>query len=277
MKMMHIDLTKGWDFDHYDVRQLPPLPAEEEAKWYATFYHQGRTEVPEAVRALFAPGKGPTMDSACALIPGENIDALMAPGHVDGDLGWCVLEGGIGYGSSCTVLEPVPFEMFAWYKRLKVVDDLSYKIWYPGSHVSEYGGISVEDVGLGVERIDTASPNDVHNLGLSQDPAAVDGDFVALIGGNGWVSLLDDPDSRGPRALSLFHYVRRLAGGGSEFRTHFYLGAFCEDGRLVQKETYERADLEELTRRMLSHCIYERSNLPAFLPALYEKMKDLPL
>ncbi len=277
MRTISVDLNAGFDFDHYDVKKLPPLSEDEAAKWYASFYWQGRREVSETDRALFAPGKGPTMDPAKALIPGKNMDALLAPGDIDGDLGWCVLPQGIGYGSSCTVLENIPFEMFAWYKKLKVVDDLSYKIWYPGSHVSELGGISIEDVGLGVERIDTISPNDVHNLGLSQAPAEVDGDFVALIGGNGSVSLLDDPTARLARALSLFHYVRRLPGGGSVFRTHFYLGAFCENGQLVQQEIYDPDDLAEMTRRMLAHCIYERNNLAAFLPVLYERMKDVPL
>lgn len=273
--ILHIDLSRGRDFDHYDTDSLPALFDEDQNKWYAKFYYQGRIEVTEAEQRLFMPGH--MMDVKYAVIPGKNMDLLLEPGHVKGDLGYCLLENGVGYGSTCTILETVPFEYFAWYKKLKVVDDLAYKIWYPGSHVSEKGGISVEDIGLGVERIDTESPNNVQNLGFSQTPAEVDKDFLALLGGNGWVSLLDNPENRPPRALSLFHYVRRLANGGSEFRTHFYLGAFCENGKLVKKENYEPTALLELTRRMLSHCIYERNNLAAFLPELYERMKDAVL
>ncbi len=268
-------LDAGFDFDKYDRSKLPELPAEEREKWYAKFYYQGRSEVPEAERRLFA--RGNTMDPARALIPGKNIDLLLEPGHIEGDLGYCMLETGVGYGSSCTALETVPFEMFDWYKKLKVVDDLAYKIWYPGSHVSELGGISIEDVGLGMERIDPDSPCNLQNLGLSRSPEQADPDFAALIGGNGWASPVEGRSGASPRALSLFHYVRRLPGGGCEFRTHFYVGAFCKNGALVQMESYEPETVLEIARRMLSHCIYERSNLPSFLPEMYEKMKEMPL
>ncbi|MGM9608526.1 MAG: DAPG hydrolase family protein [Oscillospiraceae bacterium] len=275
MEKRSLDLEAGFDFDEYDVAKLPELPEEEKKKWYAKFYYRGRSEVPEEERRLFA--RGNTMDPEQALIPGKNMNSILEPGYREGDLGYCLLEDGVGYGSSRTVLETVPFEMFNWYKKLKVVDDLAYKVWYPGSHLSELGGISIEDVGFGLERIDPDSPCNPQNLGLRCSPEQADPEFAALIGGNAWMSPVENAAGVPPRALSLFHYVRNLPGGGCEFRTHFYVGAFCKNGALVKMESYEPETALEIARRMLSHCIYERNNLPAFLPEMYEKMKEMPL
>lgn len=266
----------GMDFDNYDVSLLPELSEDAKEKWYAKFYYQGRAEVSAEECALFA--KGRLMDSAKALIPGINMDALMEPGHITGDLGYCLLDNGVGYGSACTALDEVTFEMFDWYRKLKEKDDLAYKIWYPGSHISEWSGIgvnSIEDVGYGLECITGESPCTPENLGLSCQPAEKDPDFIALLAGNGWVSRVNNPDNLPIRGMCLFHYVRRLPSGGTEFRTHFYIDAFCKNGHLIKIGGHEPEFTLEMARRMLSHCIYERNNLRYFLPEMYHKMEKI--
>lgn len=270
-----LDLERhvGFDFAHYDRARLPKLPPEEEAKWYSKFYYKGRLELP--LEAIQTVRPGVQMDPARALLPGA-VDALTEPGLVEGDEGYCLLPNGVGYAATRTELPNVTIEMNNWYKKLRLVDKLSYMIWYPGSHVSELGGVCLEDIGFGVERNDVESPANIKNLGFRRHPAEADPQFLALIGGNGWWHNLDHPEIR-PRAMSLFHYIRRLPQGGIEFRTHIYMGMFAIGGAGVIQQQIQPEICLEATRRMAEHCIYERANLGAFLPELYEKMKDADL
>lgn len=270
-----IDLERhvGFDFSHYDPARLPKLPPEEEEKWYAKYYYQGRPQLPEEKLRCVQPGV--LMDPACAMLPGH-VDAMMEPGLVEGDEGYCLLPNGAGYASTHTVLPDVTVEMNGWYKRLRLVDKLSYMIWYPGSHYSELNGTCMEDIGFGLESFDVKSPVNVKNLGFSCPPGKKDPQFVGLIGGNGWWRNLDHPELR-PRAMALFHYIRRRPEGGLDLRTHVYMGMFALDGEGVLQQHIKPEICLEATRRMAEHCIYERTHLNDFLPELYEKMKDMDL
>lgn len=263
-----LTLDMGFDFDRYDPGKLPRLSEEDEKKWYSKFYYAGCHEpAPETAR-LYAPGN--TMDPARALLP-EEISRLLEPGQLEGDLGYCLLPNGAGYGSARTCLD-FPFSLFQWYKGQKRKDALSYQIWYPGSHLSEFDHTPIEDVGFGMEAIRPHSPVNPAQLGLPEDPSQADPDFLALMGGNGLVCSTDPERPTTPRAMCLFHYVRRLPSGGCEFRTHFYIGMHIEGGKGVLKQ-HIRPDLcLEIARRLLSHCIHERENLNYFLPELYQKL-----
>ena len=270
-----IDLQKsyGFGFDaDYDLRRLPPLDECDREKWYAKFYYEGRGELPEETKKHFAPGN--PMDAACALLPGD-CDRLTQRRDDAGDLGYCLLPDGVGYGSTHTLMRGVTPEMFDWYKRLRLTDRLSYQIWYPGAHYSELGGVTVEDVGFGRSRLHFLSPNSPENLGFTRHPTETDGEFCFLIGGNTVSENLEHPEVR-PYVSSLFHYVRLLPEG-LDFRTHFYIGALCADGKLVRVQRLAPEVCLEMARRMVSHCCYERSRVETFLPELYERMKDVPL
>lgn len=141
---LDLETMKGFDYDNYDPARLPKLPPEEERLWYSKFYYRGRGEVAPELRAAVAPGH--TMDPAKALLPGD-LDSLTEPGHIEGALGYCLLPNGAGYGSVFCALPEVTLDMYKWYKQLRMVDKLSYKIWYPGSHISEINGVTVEDDG----------------------------------------------------------------------------------------------------------------------------------
>lgn len=270
---LNIQTMKGFDYDNYDPTRLPKLPPEEEALWYSKFYYRGRGPVAPELESAVSPGN--TMDPARALLPGH-LDALMEPGHVQGDLGYCLLPNGAGYGSICCALPDVTFDMYKWYKRLRMVDKLSYKIWYPGSHISELNGVTIEDVGFGVETFHTQPGTDWRSLGFSCDPRERDPQFLGLIGGNSWIQNDEHPNVR-DRALLLFHYIRALPGGGIEFRTHLYTGLHAINGKPEIVQALDPAVCLEATRRMAAHCVYERANVNNFLPELYAQMKDEPL
>lgn len=270
-----IDLERhvGFDFSHYDPARLPKLPPEEEGKWYAKYYYQGRPRLSEETLRCVQPGV--QMDPARALLPG-NADALMEPGLVEGDEGYCLLPNGAGYASTHTVLPDVTPEMNGWYKRLRLVDKLAYVIWYPGSHYSEVNGTCMEDIGFGLESFDVVCPVNAKNMGFHCHPADQDPQFLGLIGGNGWWHNLDHPEIR-PRAMALFHYIRKRPEGGLDLRTHLYMGMFALNGEGVLQQHIRPDICLEATRRMAEHCVYERNHLNNFLPALYEAMKDMDL
>ena len=290
LPLKRISLEPVFDFDDYDPTKLPPLSAEDQKKWYAKYYLRGRVNIPEEVKRLCKVGC--TMCSDKALVPGKNIDNIMEPEVIRDAQGYCELDNGVGYGFVRTELPTISFELFSWYKKVRLKDDLLYKIWYPGAHISENGGKIIEDVGLGPEQIEFAGESNItegggtvdtksflkmiqNAIGLSRSPLKVDPSFIMMIGGNGYMYALDDIiEKKNPRALTLFHYVCKLPNGGCEFRTFFYVGAFCIDGELVRTERYEPGVALEISRRMLSHCIYERNNLPTFLPELYAEWQE---
>ncbi len=273
-----IDLNKhiGFDFDHYDAARLPKLSAEDDEKWYSKFYYKGRTELPDSMTHCIQ--RGVYMDPKDAILPGDGgIDKLMDPGQIPGDNGYCMLPNGCSYAAVRSELPGVTLEMNNWYKKLRMVDKLSYMIWYPGSHYSELNGICHEDIGFGLERNDVESPANIKNLGFSCHPATKDPQFLALVGGNGWWVNLEYPEIR-TRAMTLFHYIRRLPDdSGIEFRSHIYVGMFAENGQAVKKQNIQPDICLEAARKMADHAVYERENVTSFLPELFEKMQDVDL
>jgi len=272
-----IDINKNYriDFDNYDPSMVPKLSEENEQKWHKHLYYQGCHEVPEDQKALYA--KGNTMDPAKALMP-EVMDRLAQPGHFEGDLGYCLLPNGIGYGS-CYCKTGITFEMADWYRLFKAGDQLGYQCWFPGSHmdeVTEEGYGPREDVGFGVEVICAQKVLNYKDLGFTRDPKEVDPLFAGIIAINSYIKNEQYPEIE-PRAFVLYHYIRKHPDGECEYITHIYEGGHFEDGKLVVKQNIEPEVCLEVTRRMLSHCIHERNNIRHFVPQLYEKYKDMDL
>lgn len=270
-----IDLSKtyGFGFDDYDPARLPALPEEEQKKWYSKYYYAGRPELTEEQKKVFA--KGDTMDPKNALLPGS-YDLLTKEEEIENDLGYCLLENGVGYGSAHAVMEGINIEMFEWYKNLRMVDKLSYMIWYPGSHFSEIGGATVEDVGFGTSDFLNMSRLDPDMLGFTVHPAEADPRFVCIMGGNAVIKNREYAEIR-PLAISLFHYVRALDDGSLDFRTHFFMGGWIIDGALVRIQKLDPDVCLEVTRQMCSHCNYERRNVQTFLPELYARKEEFDL
>lgn len=270
-----IDPSKnyGFGFDSYDTARLPELTEENRKKWYSKFYYSGRPELTDAQKSLFA--KGNTMDPKNALLPGS-YDLLAQKESFENDLGYCLLENGVGYGSTHTAMTGVSMEMFEWYKKLRMVDQLSYMIWYPGSHYSELKGITVEDIGFGFSDFFMISLLTPDMLGFTANPAEMDPRFACIMGANTVIKNRVHPEIR-PLASALFHYVRTLEDGSLDFRTHFFMGGMIIDGQLVR---IQKIDLEvclEITRQMCSHCCYERGNVKNFLPELYARKDEFDL
>lgn len=270
-----IDLSRtyGFGFDDYDTARLPELSEDDKQKWYAKYYYAGRPVLSENQKKLFA--KGNMMDPKNALLPGS-YDLLAQEEEIENDLGYCLLENGVGYGSTHTAMTGVNMEMFEWYKKLRMVDRLSYMIWYPGSHFSELKGITIEDIGFGNSDFFLVSPLDPQMLGFTVHPAEADPRYMCIMGGNTVIKNRDYPEIR-PLASALFHYVRVLEDGSLDFRTHFFMGGMIIDGELVRVQKLDPEVCLEITRQMCSHCCYERGNVENFLPELYARREEFDI
>ena len=263
------------DYDNYDPADLPALSPEEDKLWYSKFYYKGREELAPELAAKVAPGN--SMNPENAIIPGKNIDLLTGPGHIESDFGYCLLPGGGGYGAGYCELPEITMEMYKWYRDFRMASSnrLSYAIWYPGSHYSEFDGKTLEDVGLGLEHFEMAELLNSEKLGFTQKPAQVDPMYAGMIANSSWIKNHDYPELT-PRAITLVHYIKNMKCGGIEFITHIYMGMHCINKKMVPVQNIDPKLLLELTRKMIHHCVYERANLNSFLPELYEKMKDEP-
>jgi len=270
-----IDLSRtyGFGFDDYDTARLPKLPEEDRKKWYSKFYYQGRPVLSERQKRVFA--KGNTMDPKDALLPGS-FDLLAKQPEIENDLGYCLLDNGVGYGSAHAVMHGVTMEKFEWYKKLRMVDQLSYQIWYPGSHYSELNGIAIEDIGFGNCNFHMLSLLDPEMLGFTVRPSEMDPRFACIMGANSVIKNRDYPQIR-PIASALFHYVRTMDDGSLDFRTHFFMGGMIVDGELVRIQKIDPDVCLEITRQMLSHCCHERVNVENVLPELYERRAEFDI
>ena len=270
-----IDLSKsyGFDFDHYDIAKLPELTEEEKNKWYSKFYYQGRPDLPEELKKVFA--KDNPMDPKNALLPGS-FDLLAQQDEITEDIGYSLLENGVGYGSVHATMDGINLEMFGWYRTLRMVDQLSYKIWYPGAHYSELRGTTIENIGFGNSDFLTVSRLDPEMLGFTVRPSEADPRFTFIMGGNAVMKNRDYPEIK-PISSALFHYVRTLEDGSLDFRTHFFIGGMIADGKLIRLQHIDPEVCLEIARRMCSHCIYERKNVQNVLPEIYERRAEFDL
>jgi len=256
------------DYDNYDVNKLPPLSEEENKLWYSKYYYKGREELPEEIRKTFAVGNLLDVKEVLLL---EKYELLTRSDYNEADFGYCLMENGCAYGATRSKLPNISYEMLEWFKSKCFTERIFYAMWYPGSHISEFDGNTIEDLGFGIEELERLGGLTWQDLGFNQNPADIDPSFLAIRGGNTYAHMQAHPEIT-PRAITLFHYVRKLDNGGIEFITHFYIGMHIINGKIVKKQSIEPQTALEIARRMVSHCAYERENLNSFLPELYERL-----
>jgi len=114
------------------------------------------------------------------------------------------------------LISNISYEMLEWFKSKCFTERIFYAMWYPGSHISEYDGNTIEDLGFGIEELERLGALTWQDLGFAQNPADIDPSFLAIRGGNTYAHMQDHPEVT-PRAITLFHYVRKLDNGGIEF------------------------------------------------------------
>lgn len=258
-------------------------------KPYAQFWHPRMAPLPSHVAAalLHGPVASPLLPSLRA------VTRLLEPGYQDLEDGYGTAEDGSVHVAVRTELPGVTPAMIDWWFGWHSAEPMRYKLWHPRAHVhaqwegddppgkagrARYvGRTSFVDEYLGSKLSHVAicfvSPEE-----LGFDAAALADDAqVTMVCAR--IRLVELPADAG----YLVHHVRRVAGGGSEMRSRFWLGgAHAQvhigpliDGVVTQVARRAMAPTLDTARDLLVHCSQEMSHLATFLPALYAQLRDM--
>ncbi|MGL5434664.1 MAG: DAPG hydrolase family protein [Lachnospiraceae bacterium] len=246
---------------------------------YVKYFNQELAEVPAEKLAVAA---GPAADPSQAL-PLEDKNKFLAGADTGIQIGFCVMDNGLGYLANATFMPGVTVEMVDWWFGWHSVgSDLRYKLWDHDDHYHaradkpEYvtdptvpnhqktWGVRhfiKEDIGMGPEEIYLCFKNPKD---FGYDPALIGtekcGSMVCAIG-----------EGKSPAFMTHKFYV---VDGGIMFESRFWMGVGYIDGQLV-KVLPEGVKVPEMgPRALFAHNIKEFANLAAILPAIYEEEKD---
>jgi len=270
----------------------PRLTAEEETRPYAHFYYQEMAPVSEDVLRDIESGPIDPRDA----LPIADVNHLLNPGYLARETGYCFLPDGSGYTAVLTRMPGVTGKMLEWWFCWHPLEDLRYKIWYPGAHT----GISVrdpkraadttlpfgarlwdnphypvEDIGIGSDRlsIDFMDPRD-----FGFDISRFEAGRVAAV-----ICSRVGSVRRGVEHTRMCHFVRETEEG-VEMRSRFWIGAAIGLNLLPKDSPFNRllntsfvrriAIPGDAPRQMAHHCAQEYSNLARILPELYREYGD---
>jgi len=269
--------------------KLMELTDEEKTKPYAKYYYKKLAPIPEDV--IKAIRSGPMKTELALLF--ENKNDLLNPGYHAVETGYCTMPDNSYYVAVLTKMPNVTGEMLDWWFTWQALEDLRYKIWFPGSHL----GISVkdreqltntklsyrerywnnpqypvEDVGIGK---DTLSINFIPPKDFGFDisrfkEANVAGIVCAVVGS----------ETKKTQHTHMCHFVRNIEGG-VEMRSRFWIGhnlkvKFASEGsiinRILNTQMMRRLVIPKGTGySMALHCAQEYNNLAEILPDLYKE------
>ncbi len=269
------------------ARHQAGLTAAEKEKPYAEYFHRPLARIADDVMQALQSGP---MDSAHALSI-ERKNDLLEPGYHGRETGYCHMPDNSCYVAVLTRMPGVSAEMLNWWFWWHALEDLRYKIWYPGSHVANHvkdparlrnqslplperfyhnPHYPVEDVGIGMDTlcIDFMPPEE---FGFDVSRFAQAGIVTALCTRVGSVA-------KHALHTDMCHVVRATEGG-VEMRSRFWIGRslrftpFSERSpvqRLINTKFIRRLVVPRDTpSRMAHHCAQEYANLAAILPELY--------
>lgn len=171
----------------YDDFTAPALSAEEEKNPFAKFYYVPPFTPPEEVTKAMVPGAA--MDPKYSIGPGE-IEKLFLPEGLPRKNGYCIRPDGLGYACCTITLPDFSDELSAMWRTWFPVNDVHYKTWLPGYHISHQNGIT-ENIGWGVVNIQGKYATPHEKLGLSRPAKELDDSFISFSATSGSASLAD--------------------------------------------------------------------------------------
>lgn len=265
--------------------KLAPLHPEEQSSAYAKYYNDPVQPDPEHMAKMDTP-----CDPSSAIYP-EQMNALLDPGDLQVEIGWCNLPNGAGFIANRNLYKNVTAEMIDWWFAWHPLESLRYRIWYPPQHVAigldpesrkrildpeipvreKNWGVThqvIEDCNCGMESIDITflSPEDFgFDMKRWKEPYV-----TTFVGGFGWSkpAVKTNPPIKAP---SLMCHIFRKYPGGLEHRTRFWMGYCLSDGR---PELYLPPGISVPTmavRGLAQHNVHEFSNLAVLLPGIYKE------
>lgn len=245
---------------------LPPLTAEELSRPYAAWYWKGAAEPDAETAALIVEGRPLAVSD---VLRPEDINRLMEPGYLPGEMGYCVLPDGTGYAAVRTGMPGISPEMLGWWTQWHEQEDLRYKLWCPGSHEAVGPFWMRENVGMGMEDIFCVQYHTPESFGFDMSRFGQNGNMMLAFGANG-MSCPVGAAAR-PLPVTVMHFVRPLPGG-LELRSRFWLGLHIRDGRAA-RYLLEHPVEEARACGFAWHCACEMATLRRMLPTLYSEYR----
>ena len=271
---------------------LTPLTDEEKTRPYAKYYYRQPAPVPGDVQSALAAGP---IDPSEALAF-EKINDLLGPGYHAKENGYCFMPDGSCYVAVLTRMPGVTGDMLDWWFSWHALEDLRYKIWYPGSHtetgVNDPGRLKnkslpfrerywhtthypVEDVGIGKEKLSIKFlPPEEFGFDTARfETANVSTAICTRVGS----------ENKKADHTDMCHLVRQVEGG-VEMRSRFWIGRrikvrMFSNGSLVNRLANTGFIRKMVIPRrtpyqMARHCAQEYNNLAQILPDLYREFGD---
>lgn len=252
------------------------LDDAEKGKSYSKYFYRAITAPPAKIINLLEAGP---ISSADAL-PIDSMNALLNPGYLKTETGYCVMPDKSGFIAVLTMMPGVTGEMFDWWFAWHGLEGLRYKLWYnvdhfdisvdkPGqllnpklSYRQRNWGVThfpVEDIGGGTVElyISFMSPEDCgFDMTRFKSPA-VETAVCANVGLN---------NSEKTPLCVLVHFLR-YGHNGMELRSRFWPG-YQIINRIPQRLP-ELTVTEDFVRSLSLHCTKEFTNLASLLPHIY--------
>ena len=243
-------------------------------------------------RAIAAARAG--LQPASHGLPLREANALLEPGYLQLENGYCRLDGGVLYVAVHTPMPGVSGEMIDWWFAWHGQESARYQLWHPRDHISASwrrpvrwdggdraawqalyrGNISDVDEYIGPRRmklaIDFADPADY--LDVSRFEAAATDTVVCA-----------RTVARTERVAAghVLHQVRRV-DNGTEMRSRFWLADFDPSpwplvgsllSPLLNTAPMRRVLVPNaMGRHLLLHCAEEMAHLAEFLPDLFKRV-----
>jgi len=265
--------------------ELVPLNPEEQSRAYAKYYRDPVPPDPVHLAAMDAP-----CDPSDAIYP-EQMNALLNPGDLQVEIGWCNLPNGAGFIANRKVYKNITAEMIDWWFAWHPLEDLRYRIWYPAQHAGiaispesrerildpgtpipeKNWGVThhvTEDCNCGMENITITflSPRDFgFDMTRWKEP-----NVSTFVGGFGWSSPTNKTDHP-IKAPSLMCHIFRQSPDGLEHRTRFWMGYRMSEGKTELCLPPGIAVPKMAVQGLAQHNVHEFSNLAVLLPEIYRE------
>lgn len=255
------------------------LTQEEKNLTYVKYYYKNLATIPKEKIII---GEGIAADPQKALnIKDRN---LFLKGKDKGiQIGFCVMEDGIGYVANSTFMKDVTVEMIDWWFGWhSVSSDLRYKIWDPEDHyyarADKPEHVLNPDVPLN-EKTWGVNHRIKENIGLGPQDLVLSfscpknfGYDMSILGSDTCESMVCAIGIGDVPAFMTHKFY--TVNGGTMFESRFWIGYTVKDGEFIKVIPEGKSVPEIVPRSLFKHNIKEFTNLAAILPQLYSEEKN---